>query len=119
MLVWKLGIVGAAIGTLVAMIIRTVEFVCYTSKHILDRSIWQTFKCLGIVAIEVIIISIIMNFIHGIEVYSYGTWMLDAIMVGSVSLIVVIFINGIAYKESFKILISKLKNNLEFKFKQG
>ena len=37
-LVFKFGIVGVAIGTLVAMIIRTAEFMYHTSKYILKRS---------------------------------------------------------------------------------
>lgn len=109
-LVWKFGLVGVAIGTIFAMFIRTVEFVCYTSKHILQRSVWQAFKGIGAIGVEVIIISIIMNFVPKFEVYSYGTWTLEAILVAGISSIVVVCINCFVHKDSFKMIIAKLKN---------
>ncbi|MBR5449036.1 MAG: polysaccharide biosynthesis C-terminal domain-containing protein, partial [Clostridia bacterium] len=39
-LVQWLGIVGVAIGTLIAMSYRTLNYVVYLSKHILNRSAW-------------------------------------------------------------------------------
>lgn len=109
-LVWKFGLVGVAIGTIFAMLVRTVEFVCYTSKHILQRSVWQAFKGIGAIGVEVIIISIIMNFVPKFEVYSYGTWTLEAILVAGISSIVVVCINCFVHKDSFKMIIAKLKN---------
>lgn len=108
-LVWKFGIIGVAIGTLFAMFIRTIEFMCYTSKHILERSIWYSTKALCAIAIEVIIISIIMNFIPKFEVYSYGTWMLNAIVVAGISTVIVCVINLIVHKESCMYILSYLK----------
>ena len=109
-LVWKFGLVGVAIGTIFAMLVRTVEFVCYTSKHILQRSVWQAFKGIGAIVVEIIIISIIMNFVPRFEVYSYGTWTLEAILVAGISSIVVVCINCFVHKDSFKMIIAKLKN---------
>ena len=106
---WKFGIVGVAIGTIFAMFVRTIEFVCYTSKHILERSIWCSVKALGAIVIEVIIISIIMNFIPKFEVYSYGSWMLNGIIVASISTVVVCVINLIVHKESCMYFFSFLK----------
>lgn len=110
LLVHKLGIVGLAIGTMVAMIIRTIELMCYTSKHILQRSIWQAFKNVIVIAFEIILISIIMNFIPQFEVYGYGTWAIKGLCVFIVSSIVVLMINWVVYKDSFKMIIEKFKN---------
>lgn len=40
-LVKPLGLTGVALGTLTAMIFRTIYTVCYLSKHILQRSVWK------------------------------------------------------------------------------
>ena len=109
-LVWKFGLVGVAIGTIFAMLVRTVEFVCYTSKHILQRSVWQAFKGIGAIVVEIIIISVIMNFVPKFEIYSYETWTLEAILVAGISSIVVVCINCFVHKDSFKMIIAKLKN---------
>ena len=46
-LVKPLGLVGVALGTLVAMSFRTIYTVWYLSKHILYRSVWKFFLKLG------------------------------------------------------------------------
>ena len=55
-LVWQFGIIGVAIGTLFAMSIRTIEFMYHTSKYILNRSVWYTFRKLLIVGIVFVIV---------------------------------------------------------------
>ena len=67
-LVNKFGIIGVAIGTLIAMIIRTTEIVCYTSKYILNRSILYFIKRFIIVIFELLIVSFIINLIPLIEI---------------------------------------------------
>ncbi len=108
-LVWYLGIVGVAIGTLFAMSMRTIEFICYTSKHILKRSILQSFKNIIIIALEIIIIMVIVALVPKIEVNSYITWIINAIIVCIISSIVILLINGFIYKDNFKIIFDKIK----------
>lgn len=62
-LVWHFGIVGVAIGTLFAMSFRTIEFMYHTSKYILNRSVWYTFRKLLIIAI-----------VFGIIAFCYCQW---------------------------------------------
>lgn len=108
-LVFKYGIVGVAIGTLVAMFIRTIEFMYHTSKYILDRSIWYTFKRLIIIAIEVIIVVIISSLIPSIGVINYITWAMQAIIIAVIASIVVITINCLIYREDVKGIIDIIK----------
>ena len=112
-LVWKLGIEGVAIGTLVAMFIRTIEFMYHTSKYILDRSVLYTFKRLLVIAIEVIIVAIIVNLIPSVNVTSYLTWIVQAVIVAVISSLVVIPINCMVYKENVKNVIGVAKNILK------
>ena len=115
-LVFKFGIVGVAIGTLVAMFVRTIEFMYHTSKYILDRSILYTFKRLLIIAIEIILVVTISNLIPSITVTNYITWAIQAVIVVIIASIVVITINCLLYKEDLKNLISIFKRNI---FKYG
>lgn len=114
-LVWNFGIVGVAIGTLVAMSIRTIEFMYHTSKYILDRSVWYTFKRLAVIAIEVIIVAIIVNVIPNIEVTNYINWIIQAIIVAVISSMVVISINCIVYRENVKNVLETGKKLLNRK----
>lgn len=111
-LVWKFGIIGVAIGTLVAMFIRTIEFMYHTSKYILDRSAWYTFKRLIVITVEVLIIALLVWLIPNIEVTNYLTWILQAIIVAVISSIVVVTINCVIYKENVKNVIGIIKNLL-------
>lgn len=114
-LVNKLGIVGVAIGTLIAMIIRTTEIVCYTSKYILNRSIFYFIKRFIMIVFEFLIIAFIINLIPLIEINSYFTWIVEAIIIFMISLITIAFINSIVYKNEFKELITILKNTISRK----
>ncbi len=106
-LVHKFEIIGLAIGTLIAMCIRTTEYMYYASKHILQRRIWQTFKNVFVIVLEFVIISIIMNFTPEFEVYNYGTWLMKAIYVFGITLIVVIAINCFLNKTIFRDALKK------------
>lgn len=108
-LVFKFGIVGVAIGTLVAMFVRTIEFMYHTSKYILNRSTLYTFKRLLIIGIEVILVVIIANLIPSITVTNYITWAIQAVIIAVIASILVITINCIVYKTDVKGVINIIK----------
>lgn len=111
-LVWRYGIVGVAIGTLVAMIIRTVEFMYHTNKYILERKQINSVIRVGITTIEVLIIVLLTKMLPNIEMISYINWIKYALLVVAESIIVVLPINLIAYKEDAKGLWNIVKKNL-------
>lgn len=111
-LVFKFGIIGVAIGTLVAMIIRTIEFMYHTSKYILERNILDTYKRLFLIAIEVILTVIISNILPKFNIINYTTWILQAISTTIVAAIIVIFINFIIYKKDVKDLLKLIKKTI-------
>ena len=100
-LVWKFGLVGVAIGTLFAMAFRTMEFMYHTSKYILNRSIWESFKRLIVIGLEVGVLALILNIIPKIEIVSYQTWALYSVAVASISAILVITTNCLIFKPCF------------------
>lgn len=109
-LTYKFGTVGVVIGTIFAMTIRSVEFVCYTSKHILERSIWHSIKVILAIVVEMIIIAMIVSFIPEFKVDGYFTWLLSSIVIVGISTVVVCAINLVIHKESFKDIVSYLKS---------
>lgn len=109
-LVFKFGMIGVAIGTLVAMIIRTVEFMYHTSKYILKRSLKEDIKRIMVLLIETVIIVLIGFYISKyIIVTSYMTWIALAILIGTIALVLVGSINGIVYRKELKELSNMIK----------
>ena len=109
-LVWKLGLVGVAIGTLVAMTYRTVVFIYYVSKNILDREVWYGFKRVLVIICEFLIIAFIITKLPQVEIIDYKTWIIQAIKTTAVSTIVVVIINSVIYKDNIKNIILLVKN---------
>lgn len=108
-LVWRYGIIGVAIGTLIAMLIRTVEFIIHTSKYILGRSILISVKKIFLIIIETIGVIFIMSILPNLAITSYVTWVMKAVITASVASIIVLGINIILFKEETKEIIRILK----------
>jgi O-antigen/teichoic acid export membrane protein len=96
------GIVGVAIGTLCAMLFRTIQYAIYLSKHILERSIWIFIKRFVISLITVFIIVVTVNLLPSMEVDSYVTWLLQGMIVGIIACIVTFIMNAVFYRENLK-----------------
>lgn len=109
-LVFKYGIIGVAVGTLIAMLIRTVEFVYHTNKYILNRNVFESIKKILVIIIEVLLIVFLSKYLPKINVVSYLTWIEYALLVGLLAVIVVLPINIIIYKKEFKEMINIIKN---------
>lgn len=106
-LVFNFGIIGVAIGTLFAMFIRTIEFMYHSSKYILKRNILEAFKRLIIVVCEVLIAMIILYFVPLLEYKDYFNWIANAFITVFISIMIVLPINFILYRDSFKTLFNK------------
>lgn len=79
--VFKWGIVGVAIGTLAAMVFRTVQYALYLSKNILERSFGVFLKRV-LIAVSISAASVLaVRFIPGVQVDSYATWAIYAVEV--------------------------------------
>ena len=111
-LAWKYGIVGVAIGTLVAMLIRTVEFVYHTNKYILERKQSESTIRFGIIAIQLIVVALLSKLLPTYEFTNYLIWIKYACMVLILTLIVVLPINLIVYKKDVKDLLNIIKRNV-------
>ena len=100
-LVWNFGLNGVAIGTVISMAYRTIYYVIYISKHIIQRPIYHYLKHMG-VDITVFLISMFICQIFTMNEISYFSWILLAIKVCLVIVIVFIIVNYIVYGKKIK-----------------
>lgn len=112
-LVWNFELVGAAIGTLVATLIRSIEFIYHTNKFILKRNILESAKKIAILVLETLAIVLIVHFIPVPEMDSYLSWIIYAIEVLAVAVIVVLPANYLLFKDDFKDLRRTLSRVLK------
>lgn len=116
--VWKYGIVGVAIGTLVAMIIRTVEFVYHTNKYILERKQSESSIRFVIIAIQLIVVVLLSKLLPTYEFTNYFIWIKYACMILILTLMIVLPINLIVYRKDAKELLDIIKRNIFRKRRQ-
>lgn len=115
-LVIKFGIIGVAIGTLIAMLIRTVEFLIYASKNILQRDVKECIKMILIIAFQIILIYIIkIIFFEKFAINTYIDWIIYAIIICTIVSIIVIITNMLIYKEDFKNSVNQLTDMIKKK----
>lgn len=113
-LVNKLGLIGVAIGTFAAMLIRGIYMIYYFSKNILKRSIKIDLKFIVTIIIETIILTIIGLICNGkIVLNNYIEWVLFAGIYGIFTTIFVISINIILNKKLAKEMFNYLKEKMQ------
>lgn len=110
--VFSFGLVGVAIGTLVAMVYRTIYLAWYLSRNILNRNISIFIKhCF----VDVLCISlmILATFFIGKEANTYLDWFVVALECGAICLACDLIINFIFYRNDmisiFRSVLSKTK----------
>ena len=92
-LIFNFGIIGVAIGTLVATIFRTIQVMYFSSRRILNISFFKTMKKLFLIVIEVLIIYFVMYLIGKFTIKNYYNWIFYGTIVFVLSLIVVFLLN--------------------------
>lgn len=109
-LVFKFGIIGVTIGTIIAMTIRTIEFVYHTNKYILKRNVFESVKKILLVIVETIIIFILFKITPQVENTSYLTWVINAVIVGIEASIITLLLNTIMYRKYMQEIFSRVKS---------
>lgn len=114
-LVFHFGLVGVAIGTIVAMFIRAVEFIYHANKYILKRSNWESIKKIVLVMVETITIVFTCNYLPFLDNNNYGNWIVNAAMAVLVSLAVVLCLNVLFFGKDLKLAIADFKKIIKRK----
>ena len=107
-LVFKFGLVGAAIGTLVAMLYHTCYFVWYLKRNILNRSEVYFIKY-AVTDLLVAGLSFWLTRGLSLSVTSYILWVVIAIKVSVIVFAVTALVNVIAYREQVMNVLFLLK----------
>lgn len=109
-LVWKFGLVGVAIGTIVAMFIRAIEFIYHANKYILKRSVWESVGKILVSVIAVVIVAIIVNFMNLAEPTGYIAWMKNAVIIVAIASVITFLLYGVVYFGELKKISKKAKS---------
>lgn len=97
-LVVKFGLIGVAIGTLAAMLYRTIYLAWYLSGNIIYRKFSHFMKHMFVDIVSVGFIVLATRNIE-LEVMSYMEWFLKALPVGIIAAIVILIVNLVFYPE--------------------
>lgn len=107
--VYWLGLVGVAIGTLVAMSYQMIWMGIYVSKKLIQRPLFQLFKRILVDAICFCLIFVSTLWID-LSALNYGSWILMAIKVMVVALLDVVVVSFVFYSKECKALLKFVKN---------
>lgn len=117
-LVANFGLVGVAIGTVVAMTIRTAEFVYHTNKYILKRNIWHSIKKILISVLTIAIVAIFMQIFYHPNPTGYLKWVFDAFVIAAVTMVLIIAMYSIFCREEMRLMTTQMKKILKHKKKK-
>lgn len=108
-LVVKCGLIGVAIGTLVATSFRMIYYAVYLTNHIFNRPISKFIKRETVNFVIVILISIAGKMLIGAwMVDNYFGWVLCSVIIALIAIAISSVINYIFYREQFSIAIKKM-----------
>lgn len=107
-LVKRYGLIGVAIGTLIAMSYRTIFFVWYLENNILYRKLSYFIKNIITDILSVVLIYLVTRFV-GLKDVNYISWLLMAIEVCLIAGIITIGVNCIFYRRQLNCFLTELK----------
>lgn len=116
LLVNTFGLVGVAIGTLIAMSYRTIYLAWYLSKNILYRNLTLFFKHAAVDILTIAAIGI-SSFWVPLYAVNYFAWVLQAAIVTIISVIVASAVNFIFYREELMAVFQKGKRMIKSRIK--
>lgn len=117
-LVSNFGMVGVAIGTIVAMLIRTAEFVYHANKHILKRSVWSSIGKILISALIAAIGLVVFNLAGEFTPNNYIDWVCRAILVVLIVTPITLLSYCIIYRKDMRRVVLKVKSMIKRKRKR-
>lgn len=107
-LVYKFGLIGVAIGTLVSMFYRSIHLKIYTDLKILNQSVLPFIKqCMIDLVLFILIIFTTNKF--SLNAISYLAWIILALKVVAVALVLIIVINMIFYRKNIFVMIKMIR----------
>ena len=100
-LVRRYGLIGVAIGTLVAMLYRTIYLAWYLRKHILSRKFCHFVKHFVLDIVTVILVILSSRWVNMLEV-TWLEWVRNSVLVGCIAFVECFGIHFIFYRSTMK-----------------
>lgn len=107
-LVFRFGLVGVAIGTLVANMFRTMCYAIYISKYLIPGVLVSFCKHLLVSVISGILILMIYNLLPMGEITGYGVWFFHVVIIGIIASIIVMISDVLIYKDELNGALQKV-----------
>ena len=112
-LVWHYGLIGVAIGTFVGTFIRVIDYILFSSRHLLHRSPLVAFKHVLVAFLQLGLCSAgITLVLQHFRLDSYFSWALAGLASFVVTTLFVIGTNLIIYHRDFRASLTFLKKAL-------
>ena len=102
---YKLGIYGVLIGTVVALLYRTIDMYLYTSKRFLDRSVWYSVKQ-WVIYMAAFAGVVFINSHITLNITGYVSFFINAIVVG---LCLLVYYCAVTFIFNYKTVIKWMK----------
>ena len=110
-----LGLTGVAVGTLAAMLYRTVYLVIYLSKNIINRKLRYFIKHIATDILSVLVflgITCLFPDFYAMSSTTYFGWIVSALKVGITFCVLAVPINLVFYRSNVKLLLLKAGNRI-------
>jgi O-antigen/teichoic acid export membrane protein len=105
-MVKKWGIIGVVVGTIVAMVFRTVQYAVYMNHNILKISCLPFIKRVIILALNIMATVLAGNVIPMTGTESYTNWIIYAVILVILASVITIFLNYIFYSSDMSSLLN-------------
>ena len=115
LLVQSLGLVGVTIGTLCAMVFRTVQYALYMSRHIVLRSIRIVVRKLLLYAFHACAIIVLAQLLPKMNETTYIAWILYALPVFGVATGVTALLAVLFYRKEIQMLTRNIRHAFQRK----
>ncbi|WP_338487533.1 polysaccharide biosynthesis C-terminal domain-containing protein [Ruoffia tabacinasalis] len=112
LIVNKYGLIGVAIGTIIALGFRTIYLVIYLSNNILKRPATLFLKQIIVDLVTMCLIHLASLFVT-VKSYDFFSWVYLAIIISCISLIISFIINYLFYNDRVLEIIKKLESKRE------
>lgn len=107
-LVSKLGLIGVAIGTLLAMSYRMISHMMYIAKNLFERELKKSLKCLLVHSMIAILSAILVTLLIRIDVQNYFDWIIEAVATVAVVVTVMIAVLYMTYRKQLCLFTKRL-----------
>ena len=107
-MVSRFGLIGVAIGTLIAMLYQTVWMALYNSKNLIKWPFKNFLRQVAVDIITVLVMAFVTMRIKMVAV-SYGAWIIYAALVSAISVVAVVSMNLIFYRNNVARVWNKMQ----------